>query len=116
MDTLSRYKYAIVIENSADFVSEKLFDCVSAGCLVLYVGPNLDEFNIRDHDLFLCSADIDEVANTALKILGLNQSEQYAIAKSQNSAFCRISKDWENSNVLGLLAQDILKDLNQGSN
>lgn len=116
MDTLSRYKYAIVIENSADFVSEKLFDCISAGCLVLYVGPNLDEFNIRDHELFLCSADIDEVANTALKILGLNQSEQYAIAKSQNSAFCRISKDWENSNVLGLLAQDILKDLNQGSN
>jgi hypothetical protein len=116
MDTLTRYKYAIVIENSVDFVSEKLFDCISAGCLVLYVGPNLDEFKISDHNLFLCSADIDEVANTALKILGLNQSEQYAIAKSQNFAFCRISKDWENSYVLGRLAQNILKDLSQASN
>ncbi len=112
MDTLTRYKFAIVIENSADFVSEKLFDCISAGCLVLYVGPNLDEFDIRDHDLFLCSPDIEDVTKTVHEILGLNQRDQYAIARSQNSAFCRISKDWENSNVLGLLAQNILNDLN----
>jgi hypothetical protein len=44
--TLSQYKIAIVIENSADFVSEKLFDAVRSGCVTVYVGPDLKTFKI----------------------------------------------------------------------
>lgn len=41
-------EFAVVIENSADYVSEKLFDAVIAGCIPLYVGPPLRDYNIPD--------------------------------------------------------------------
>lgn len=110
-ETLTRYKFAIVIENSPDFVSEKLFDCISAGCLVLYVGPNLEKFNLPSSNFFLYDASVEEVKKAAFKILSFSASEQYAIAKSLNSSFSSISKDWENSTVLGKLARQILTDL-----
>jgi hypothetical protein len=36
--TLSQFKSALVIENSREFLSEKLFDAWSAGCVPVYVG------------------------------------------------------------------------------
>ena len=41
-------EFAVVIENTAGYVSEKLFDAVFAGCVPLYVGPPLHEVNIPD--------------------------------------------------------------------
>jgi hypothetical protein len=37
---------SIVIENSSDYVSEKIFDSFSAGCIPIYVGPDLNEYEI----------------------------------------------------------------------
>jgi hypothetical protein len=37
---------AIVIENSADYVSEKLFDAIRVGRVPIYVGPRLEDFQI----------------------------------------------------------------------
>ncbi len=36
----------VVIENSIDFVSEKLFDPILCGVVPVYVGPNLEQFGI----------------------------------------------------------------------
>ena len=41
---LSKFKYAIVIENEADFISEKLFDAIVAKCVPIYVGPDLSMY------------------------------------------------------------------------
>lgn len=41
---LSKYKFNVVIENSNDYVSEKLFDSFNAGCIPIYVGPNLSNY------------------------------------------------------------------------
>lgn len=41
-----RYRIAVVIENCGDYISEKLFDAVEAGCVVLYVGPPLAPFGL----------------------------------------------------------------------
>lgn len=49
---LSNYKYNIVIENSNDYVSEKLFDSFNAGCIPIYVGPNLLNYAIPS-DLYI---------------------------------------------------------------
>lgn len=46
LSTLSTYKYSLVIENSLDYMSEKLFDCLFAGTLPIYVGPDPSEFGI----------------------------------------------------------------------
>jgi hypothetical protein len=42
----SHYKYALVIENSKEFITEKFFDALFSGCIPIYVGPNLKEFDI----------------------------------------------------------------------
>lgn len=41
-------EFAVVIENSATYVSEKLFDAVIAGCVPLYVGPPLADYGIPE--------------------------------------------------------------------
>ena len=110
-ETLSKYRYAIVIENSADFVSEKLFDCISAGCIVVYVGPKLEKFNIDDKKLILSSQSVLDVVKKCSDLMKMNDSEQYSLAQEQNLSFLKISIDWENSKVLRLLAHNILKDM-----
>lgn len=44
--TMSNYKYALVIENSAEYMSEKLMEALFAGCIPVYVGPNPEEYGI----------------------------------------------------------------------
>lgn len=45
---LLRSEFAVVIENSAGYISEKLFDAIIAGCVPLFVGPELGQFGIPD--------------------------------------------------------------------
>lgn len=45
---LASSEFAVVIENSANYVSEKLFDALVAGCVPLYVGPSLSALGIAD--------------------------------------------------------------------
>ena len=44
--TMSKYRVAIVIENSQEYMSEKFFDALFSGCIPVYVGPNLEAFGI----------------------------------------------------------------------
>ncbi len=46
--TLSQYRAALVVENSADYMSEKLFDCLLARCIPIYVGPNPSLFGVPE--------------------------------------------------------------------
>jgi alpha(1,3/1,4) fucosyltransferase len=48
-ETMSRNKYALVIENSTEYMSEKLFDAFFAGCIPIYVGPNVAEYNVPEN-------------------------------------------------------------------
>lgn len=41
---LEKYKFALVVENSRDYVSEKLFDALFSKCICFYIGPNLKTF------------------------------------------------------------------------
>ena len=44
--TLNRYRYSLVIENSIDYMSEKLFDAFLARTIPIYVGPKIEYFEI----------------------------------------------------------------------
>jgi hypothetical protein len=48
LETLAKYNYSLVIENSIDYMSEKLLDSLMAGTLPIYVGPDLRLFGIPD--------------------------------------------------------------------
>lgn len=41
-----KYKYCLVIENSSEYLSEKLFDALLSGCIPIYVGPDLTKYEI----------------------------------------------------------------------
>jgi hypothetical protein len=106
--TLSNYRISIVIENSADFVSEKLFDSVSAGCLVVYVGVNLHEFGIEIPNLIQVSPNTAEIQKKVNEIIKMPEHIQYQLAKTQNEKLRKSSLEWENDFVLRKLAGDIL--------
>ena len=41
---LQEYKYSLIIENEADYVTEKVFDSIIARSVPYYIGPNLNVF------------------------------------------------------------------------
>jgi len=50
----SQYKVALVIENSEELITEKLFDAWFAGCVPVYVGPDLAPFGLPSSLLIRC--------------------------------------------------------------
>jgi hypothetical protein len=110
-ETLQKYRYAIVIENSADFVSEKLFDSISGGCIAIYTGPLLKHFGIDDSKLVLGKKEKSAIIKKCIELIELSEIEQYQLAEEQNISLRRISKNWENTTVLRNLARDILSEM-----
>jgi len=50
----SQYKVALVIENSEELITEKLFDAWFAGCVPVYVGPDVKPFGLPSSLLIRC--------------------------------------------------------------
>jgi hypothetical protein len=73
--TLSKYKYSLVIENSLDYMSEKLFDCFFAGTLPIYVGPNPREFGIPEFAAIHSKPNIESVMESINLARGVNLDE-----------------------------------------
>ena len=48
LEFLRTLKFAVVIENEASYVTEKLLNAIIAGCVPIYLGPPLFEFGIPD--------------------------------------------------------------------
>jgi hypothetical protein len=60
------YKVAVAIENSSEYVSEKLFDALLAGCITVYVGPSLKSYGI-DEDFIIQSEPDEECIRQAIE-------------------------------------------------
>lgn len=45
---MADYRAAVIIENCQEYMSEKLFDCLFAGCIPIYVGTDLEAFGIPE--------------------------------------------------------------------
>lgn len=107
--TLSSYMFAIVIENSQDFVSEKLFDAVRAGCYVIYVGPNLFRYGINQ-DVFQCANPNSESVLRKLEFaMRLPESELKEAIEKQYSELLSLMPEWNNYHVIRQLANDMLR-------
>lgn len=58
---LSKYQYALVIENETDYLSEKLFDAISAGCVPVYIGYNLNSFEKLSNCVIQIEPDVTKI-------------------------------------------------------
>ena len=64
---MTRYKFAIIIENSDNYVSEKLFDAFVSGCIPVYVGPPLENYDIPESLYIKAEPNFDSI-NRAVQI------------------------------------------------
>jgi len=71
---MSKYKVALVIENSQEIVTEKLFDAWFAGCIPVYVGPNLKPYGLRDDLIIQCEPSEESVIDGIDRALATNYS------------------------------------------
>jgi hypothetical protein len=81
LKTMSNFKVAVVIENSRDVMTEKLFDALFAGCIPVYVGPTLEKFDIPANLYIRADANVGSVSSAVTEALALNYDEWKA--KSQ---------------------------------
>ena len=74
-EVLSKYKYSVVIENSSDYLSEKLFDVMFSGCIPIYVGPNLANYEIPDYLYIQAKPEISDIKEKILNAKSKDYSE-----------------------------------------
>lgn len=70
--TLSNYKIALVIENSREYMSEKLLDALFAGCIPVYVGPEVQKFNIPSGLVVECEPTVSALKAGIMQARGVD--------------------------------------------
>ena len=66
---------SVIIENSADYVSEKLVDAIAAGVVPIYVGPPLPEFGLSSDLAITCRPAVDDVVSSMTRLTPGRRSE-----------------------------------------
>lgn len=76
IEFLKGHDFAIVIENDPNYISEKLMNAILAGCIPLFVGPPLGEYNLPN--------------DLAIQVNGLRRSFEMAIRHTSEEQKARI--------------------------
>jgi hypothetical protein len=100
----SKYRITVVIENSLDYVSEKLFDALSSGTYVVYLGPNLDHFDINGSKLNCSALDSRTIKEIILDFLAQSSLDQYEMMSAQRNSILKDIKKLDHNLVLSELA------------
>jgi hypothetical protein len=103
---LSMYKFCLVIENSSDYLSEKIFDALLSGCIPIYIGPDLNMYEIPS-TLYLQTqpniGDIRSKINEAKKINYEEWRESLDIWLADPKTYENWSKDLFLSKIIKML-------------
>jgi hypothetical protein len=102
--TMGSYRISVVIENSADYISEKLFDSVSSGAVTIYVGPKIVKYGLDENAVIQCEPNANKIIEKIKEIQSLSAKKQLDLAKLQFSALLISSSSWEGHTVLKDLA------------
>jgi hypothetical protein len=109
--TTNKYRIVVVLENSADYISEKFFDAFDSKSIVIYVGPDISSYGIPRETAIEVKADARAINLKIMEIQSLPIEKQYEIMQKQQNNILLISMDWYCNDVLTKLASDIYKDL-----
>lgn len=101
----AQFRCSVVIENSLDYISEKLFDAVSSGSYVFYVGPDLSDFGLGDFPLQQIRPNAFEITKEVNKFLGLDPEVQFQLMNSQRIGLSSYLDSYSNSKILTDLAR-----------
>jgi hypothetical protein len=109
--TTQKYRIVVVMENSLDYISEKLFDAFDAGAIVIYVGPNISNYKIPKESAIEVAADAKIINHKIIEIQSLSIEKQFEIMKEQQRNILSVSQSWYCNHVLKKLAADICEEL-----
>jgi hypothetical protein len=108
LKTMSAYKYALVIENSAEYMSEKLMEALFAGCIPIYVGPDPEKYGIPKELVIRAQPSLRSIQEALLQAEGWNMNAFH----SRLGAFLSSSEVrdlWDHSLVYERLLEKIQK-------
>ena len=106
LDTLSQYKYSLIIENSMDYMTEKLFDAFFARCIPLYVGPSVDSFDIPANLV----VQVDPTLNSIKQGIEIAKAMDYEQWRTSVDAWLMtdlVSNKWSATNVYDAIASEV---------
>jgi hypothetical protein len=109
---IQQYRYSLVVENSSDYCSEKLFDVVINGSIPIYVGPKNYELNLPDGMYFTCDGLLDNLKSLLSSIRDEDIIAMLAVMQDfiQSERFLL---DWSSDKVYEKIAHQINKFWNQ---
>jgi hypothetical protein len=82
LSTNSNYKVTVVIENSIEYMSEKLLEAIAAGSIPVYVGPPVRNFGIPAELVIQVNPDLQSVHEGVSKALQLDYESWETSCKS----------------------------------
>jgi hypothetical protein len=109
--TYSNYRIFLILENSTEYISEKLFDAAAAKGIIIYIGANIGKYDIPTDAVIQVEPDANMVHSKIIELQNLSLEEQYQIMEIQQKAIISISKSWYGMDVLKKLANDISKEM-----
>ena len=99
LEAMSRYKYALVIENSEEYVSEKLLDAMMAGCVPVYVGGDPGAFGIPDELYVKSEPSVEKILQGIVQARNIEYSRwKFSAIEFLNSQFVSEARSGEKAN------------------
>jgi hypothetical protein len=111
LDVLSEYRFSLVIENSDEYVSEKIVDALIAGTIPIYVGANLEVFGFPKEIAYVCNPDVNEISLAIRELMENKNLQQHILESGRNFLSSRFFEKINNVNVLTELAREIGAEL-----
>ena len=112
IEVLKKYRYALVIENSLDYVSEKLFNAMAAGCRALYIGESLSEYGPSPSSVVVVKPDPKLIVEAMSKMLDETIIEEFEPLRIRAEARSFFMKG-DATRVQRILAEKILTQFNK---
>lgn len=112
IEVLKKYRYALVIENSLDFVSEKLFNAMTAGCRALYIGESLSTYGPSPSSVVIVKPEPKLIVEAMSRMLNeriIDKFDPLQIRHEARSLFMA----GDATRVQRMLADNILKQFNK---
>ena len=100
------YKFALVIENSKEFITEKLFDAFFSGCIPVYVGPKLEDFEIPNA-LYVQAEDNLDSIELAIESVKKIDFLEWGVLKDEWLSRANVKDTWSADSVNKRIASEI---------
>ena len=107
-EILLRSDFSLVIENSDEYVSEKILDAFVAGSIPLYRGPDLDQFGIPNSSYIRMPQSLRDIPN----VLENLADDDVEVLRQSARDFCQVPEglaSWSPSEVAQVVADAIME-------